>query len=402
MSLGDWLHCEDGWEWFFSPSQECLFKLDQGTWLSFSQVDKRDKLPVFSSSETTAKPPPDKRRATIYFREHQIICTGFSPIAQNLNTQATSFVQFLHLSDPGERWCFSHLDLGDDGVTLAIAIREGDAITISDGSFQDQYGTAAWVLEGKCSMGRIVWAVMAPGMAKGQSAYRSELTGIYCILICAKKLCEFYNITQGSIELSCDGLSALDNVFNFVSVIKIEDSNYDLLFAPLTWKFRHVKGHQDDHSSHDQLDRWAKLNVEMDSRAKRHIEIAKRSPRHYMIANEPWSIWYEEKKIISDLTETIYDLVHSEEAKVYWKQKDNLKGTDIDSINWDLTGAAMQETKRPRRVFISKHASGMCGIGKFMKRWKLRQDDVCPRYRMPEDSTHALGQMRYGTRSSWT
>jgi hypothetical protein len=51
------------------------------------------------------------------------------------------------------------------------------------------------------------------------------------------------------------------------------------------------------------------------------------------------------KKIISDLTETTYVLVHSEEAKVYWKQKDNLKGTDIDLINRDLTGAAMQETK---------------------------------------------------------
>ncbi len=119
-----------------------------------------------------------------------------------------------------------------------------------------------------------------------------------------KKLCEFFNITQGSIELGCDGLSALDKAFNYVSIINIEDSNYDLLltirnlwaYSPLTWKFCHVKGHQDDHSSHEKLDRWAKLNVEMDSRAKRHIEIAKRSPRHYMLVHEPWSIWYKEKR----------------------------------------------------------------------------------------------------------
>lgn len=26
IPLGDWLFIEDGWEWYFSPSQECLFQ----------------------------------------------------------------------------------------------------------------------------------------------------------------------------------------------------------------------------------------------------------------------------------------------------------------------------------------------------------------------------------------
>jgi hypothetical protein len=84
-------------------------------------------------------------------------------------------------------------------------------------------------------------------------------------------------------ELGCDGQSALDKAFNHVATICIEDPNYDLLLAirtlwaylPLNWKFCYVKGHQDDHSSPTDLDRWAKLNVEMDTRAKRHMEIAK-------------------------------------------------------------------------------------------------------------------------------
>jgi hypothetical protein len=68
-------------------------------------------------------------------------------------------------------------------------------IAVSDGSFQDQYGTAAWVLEGSTPKGRIVGAVIVPGTAKDQSAYRSELAGIYSILLCVKKLCEFFHIT---------------------------------------------------------------------------------------------------------------------------------------------------------------------------------------------------------------
>jgi hypothetical protein len=140
-----------------------------------------------------------------------------------------------------------------------------------------------------------------------------------------------------------------------------------------------VKSHQDDHSPHENLDRWAKLNVEMDKRAKQHIDITKRSPRHFMVSAEPWSIWYHGKKIMSDLTKTLYDLVHSDEAKEYWKQKEKITTTDINSVNWDLIEVAMKESTRFWRIFISKHASGRCGVGKFMKRWKQRQDDSCPR-----------------------
>jgi hypothetical protein len=48
----------------------------------------------------------------------------------------------------------------------------------------------------------------------------------------------------------------------------------------------------------------------------------------------------------------------------------------------------MQETKRSRRVFLSKHTCGMCGVGKFLKRWKQRQDDACPRCGEMEDAAH--------------
>ncbi len=128
-------------------------------------------------------------------------------------------------------------------------------------------------------------------------------------------------------ELGCDGQSALDKAFNYVSLIRIEDTNYDLLFAlqnlwaysPITWSFKHVRGHQDDHDTIDNLDRWAKQNVGMDARAKTHLEVARRQSRHYMIKTEPWSMWVEGQKIISDLPMVIYDLVHSSDARGYWR-----------------------------------------------------------------------------------
>jgi hypothetical protein len=153
VPLGNWLYCDDGWEWYFSPSQECLFKLEQGQWLPFSLIFKRDRLPAFSTLGTPSPPPPDLHRATIYFRKTQLVCTGFAPITNNLSSQVATFSQYLQIAEPGESWYFSHLDLSDDGQTLANAIKEGDAIAFSDGSFRDQYGTAAWVLEGLGSNG---------------------------------------------------------------------------------------------------------------------------------------------------------------------------------------------------------------------------------------------------------
>jgi hypothetical protein len=40
------------------------------------------------------------------------------------------------------------------------------------------------------------------------------------------------------------------------------------------------------------------------------------------------------------------------------------------------------------RTFIVKHTAGMCGVGKFMKRWGEREFDTCPRCDMPEDACH--------------
>jgi hypothetical protein len=39
----------------------------------------------------------------------------------------------------------------DQGVTIAQALRSREAIAVSDGSFKNEYGTAAWVIEGDSS-----------------------------------------------------------------------------------------------------------------------------------------------------------------------------------------------------------------------------------------------------------
>lgn len=267
----------------------------------------------------------------------------------------------------------------------------------------------AWVFEGANDTGQFSGAVVVPGSAKDQSSYRSELAGIYSILAFAKRLCMLYKIMTGSIELGCNGQSALDKAFNFVDLIQIEVADHDLLQAirtlwassPITWTFRYVKGHQDNNKSLDSLDCWAKLIMEMDAKAKQHLEVARRTPQHYNISAEPWSLWIGGEKNITDVASTIYDVVHSREAKDYWMKKDNLPHEAMDEVDWELLNVAMKEIKRNRRVFSSKHTSGICGVGKFMQRWKLQKDNLCPRCGELEDAPHVWVCQGSGATEIW-
>jgi hypothetical protein len=258
----------------------------------------------------------------------------------------------------------------DKGQLLVEAIWKGEGIAVSNRSFKDTYGTAAWVVEGSSPAVRASGVVIAPGSERDHSSYCSELAGIYSTMVFVKHLCTFYHITNGSITLGCDGKSAIDKAFNEEDIIHVEDADQDLLRAtrsllltsPLTWSFRHILGHQDTSKSLASLDRWEKLNVEMDTKAKLHLDVTCRSPRHYAISREAWSVWLNGKKIVKDLAATIYEVVHSDIAKQYWMKKDSLTEDDVEAVNWDLIQGAMKESKKRRRVFMTKHSSGNFNI----------------------------------------
>jgi hypothetical protein len=116
----------------------------------------------------------------------------------------------------------------------------------------------------------------------------------------------------------------------------------------------------------------------MYSLAKILIGVAKQQPRYYLIEHEPWSLWIGGKKIIKNLSSTLYNFVHSAEAKQYWLTKDHISEQAIQSTNWEAIDQAMSETPRSRRVFLTKHVVGMCGVGKFMVQWKQRASVACP------------------------
>jgi hypothetical protein len=149
-----------------------------------------------------------------------------------------------------------------------------------------------------------------------------------------------------------------------------------------------VKGHQDVSTQIDNLDIYAKLNIEMDTMAKAFLQEAQTTKRNFVTIHEPWSLWIDKCKIGTDLDAVVYDTFHSPNARKYWANKHQVDEEVINDVNWPAVQDALSTSPLSKRLFITKHAAGMCGVGKFMARWKKRDTSACPRCGAFEDATH--------------
>ena len=119
----------------------------------------------------------------------------------------------------------------DDGKSLAEAIVTGLSaaiMAVRDGSFKHTFGTAAWTIGTEEQSHLLSGSVVCPGGPEDQSAYRSELTSLYIIMTFINHLCGFCKIEEGQVKLGCDGLSALQIVFEQGMVLTTDIPDYVL------------------------------------------------------------------------------------------------------------------------------------------------------------------------------
>jgi len=209
-------------------------------------------------------------------------------------------------------------------------------------------------------------------------------------------ICSKYNIKSGKVTIACDNSSALFNSLEASRKPKIIDAEFDLIYAiknrvgalPISILYHHVKGHQDAVRSVEVLDRWSLLNIEMDSMAKSVVTRWTENHNLQHIEGEPWSVWSDALKLVNDLDSKLYDIMHSTEVENYWTRKGKFPEQLASHIHWEAIEKAMKTSSLARRTFITKHATGMCGVGKFMKRWGKRDTNACPRCGEPENAAH--------------
>ena len=193
---------------------------------------------------------------------------------QNLRPTGTARSQQTR-EEPQTEWWKVEYEIESPHNELLDGITRHTAICVTDGSYKNGRGTAAYILKSSIdSNDSNVYVNQTPGHEEAQDPFRAELAGIYGCIQTVTDLAKKHNV-NGTIELGCDCTSALRNSFEHKTV-KPAQPHADLVQAVqkalkdshLEWKWRYVKAHQDDKRKWHQLDSWERLNVQMDTTAK--------------------------------------------------------------------------------------------------------------------------------------
>ena len=294
--LGPWCKPPPGWTWYLSPSQNQLYHLElNGQYAVYAQATTRHstRQPTFLlTASWICTLPRDALPTTASQARGHVRHTGTSPIINPRD-------ECSHVT--GQGMAVSHPSSFPD---LLLGISRGTAIAVTDGSFKDGLGTAAFAICPSllCDPTASYTLVnCTPGCHDDIDAYRAELGGIFGILHTVHALCQSNSVLTGSVTIACDCLSAIHNITRQYDP-NSGTSHHDLVSnirflirtSPISWTFRHVRGHQDDHCTYGLLDRWGQLNVDMDTLSKAYWATLNRNrPNEQYLTPFPgqWSIW---------------------------------------------------------------------------------------------------------------
>jgi hypothetical protein len=390
--LGPWSD-KNAIRWWYEPRSQRLYDSDSPKIKEFHLTRRsstRASNTIFTEIGVASCLPLDVQPATVY-QDHSTRLTGIGILGN-------SFVS----THDGPAWVLENIQFPPD----VIQYQNESVVAVSDGSFKLGHGTAAWTLyfsESCNCVGRLV----VPGRSQDQSAYRSELAGLYAIAISIRCLEQLFGVV-GSVTVGCDGLSALQQVSKSIDFIDPATPQYDLILATRSivqsskwnWKWQHVKGHQDETTSVSNLDLLSRLNVNMDHEAKQYWAQTVGTTSDVNIEGEPWQVRIEGYKVTSQLRDCLRNHVLSQRVLDYWGKKSRFKGNSVKDLDWEVFGAAMKSVPAGMQRWISKTTSGFCATGVMMHRRKERSTPECPRCGMREDVEH-IWRCTHDTADLW-
>ena len=173
----------------------------------------------------------------------------------------------------GEDWAVMGVVMTREIDEIIEDIRNGTELGVSNGSFKNLFGTASWVIENASGSQRILGNVLIPGFKSDQSAYRSEIGGIYGLVLVVELTKEMWNLDKGAIIIGCDGINdlyqALDVAYNPTTS---NQKRFNLLsgiqeyvrYSTIQYIPKHVKVHRNDNGDISNLDQIAILNIKAD------------------------------------------------------------------------------------------------------------------------------------------
>ena len=403
--LGAWIQkSHQNFEYFVNTKESKLYKKVKDTWKKYTPFNtSRRWAHTFDNDPTPTNEPEYIVPTTIEHTSTLLICAHIpppentTPTPQHTNNshpmfnEATEFVQkmMIQVNTPTQ---WTH---------LINAFQSGTAVCVTDGSYDPFTDTAAvcWLIEGKNDIGRCKGFDRVYGDKRFMDPYRSELHGIYCILLFVKYFCKYFDIKNGTIKIVCDCKGALHSALKWDERATTTCKHYDLIWSiyelrkEITVQIipEHVYGHQDDLGKN--LTRLEQLNCETDHGAKRYLQYCQ--DNNIKAQGEPygsqWKLSINNILINQQIDTQIISAIHGKRLRKFLIEKGRIASETFDLINWNAIRKANKKLTTHERTWITKHVSRFAATGRNMLRRKEWTNSKCPRCgQHDEDTNHVI------------
>jgi exonuclease III len=392
--LHSWRRIPPCWKWFFDASTNTLYERTNTTEWKQYKVQHRHRTrrnqSFIAVNDVCTVLPPNAIPTTVTGRGNSRRHTGTANV---------------HLFDPEpeDKWWGVIIEHPDNFDALIQGIQNHTAVCVTDGSYKDDLGTAAFVIlpDINATEDPFTCVNCTPGLPVDLDAYRAELGGIYGSIATVNMLASAFHVQNGGITLGCDCLSAIHTILKH-SNPSPKTASYDLITAirsllrksTITWTFEHIAGHQDDHIAYTHLDRWGQLNVDMDQLAKAHWQaLDNNRPNPFFLppTDGQWSIWHSLCRLSRwhpDKSSTLY---HNQALMMYWYKRLKINQS-TDNIHWNALARGYRRLPVFMRLWLPKWHASLLPIGYNFIRWNKPNLDKCPRCGNTEDHRYHIIQ----------
>ena len=198
------------------------------------------------------------------------------------------------------------------------------------------------------------------------------------------KICSTYKVPEGAADIGFDILEAYKLATRYAYALSTKLSHYDLSSTlhqliktrPLYCKYRHIKVHEDDRNTYNNIYEWGQINIEAYWLAKdylwRQIHAGATHQTHKAISRaiQPTTMKYQNSTytITSYLAKTIKNITSKYRSLKYWSSHNR----DISNVLTDMPvfQHAATDISIWKQWWMSKHSWFMCGVGKWIEHWK--------------------------------
>ena len=324
-----------------------------------------------------------------------------------------------YVAAQGGTWMWKYVEGDTPSMKwLAMALQNGTAIAVTDGSYNRSLAPdisgAGWLIA--CTESQKMLGGWFYEHSRKAGSYRGELLGSVATHLLAAFTAEYFSIDICRGDMACNNKGALNQAAKLHQRVRTSAKHSDLLRTlrtikskcPMSFCYKHVRGHQDKHLSWRSLSLIEQFNVQCDTLAGQAVTYgavdggpAARTI-DLLLPRERAAVVVDGHKLMSDVSDELRHFLGREDARRFFtapirlRRDVNVGGlgwsrSKFDSVDWAALRAGLSGKSEMYGVWLAKQTIGICATRRNMARITGSDDDRCPNCLCgPERSNHLL------------